>query len=98
MRIWDWRDRARARWEHAFLLRCEGYTYRQIGERMGVSKARAERMVRGFAHELTNAMRKPKRKTRVYWIEQDAEMGPGTATDGTNRKMRRRMWGKRGKI
>jgi hypothetical protein len=50
---------------------------------MGVSKARAERMVRRFAHELTNAMRKPKRKTRVYWIEQDVEMGPGTATDGT---------------
>jgi hypothetical protein len=53
----------RARWEHAFLLRCEGLTYQQVGDRLGVGKERARQMIFRFAHILNRRCR----RMRVRW-------------------------------
>lgn len=48
----------RARHEHAWLLRAEGETFRQIGERLGVSKSRAAQMVYRFGSKVRRAISK----------------------------------------
>jgi hypothetical protein len=50
--------RAHARHEHAWLLRAEGKTLQQIGERLGVSRARAQQMVAKFGRRMKRATRK----------------------------------------
>ena len=50
-----------ARWEHAFLLRCEGARMKDIGTVLGISTSRASQMVLRFARKLGWAMR----RTRV---------------------------------
>ena len=55
-----------ARSEHAWLLRAEGKTFDQIGERLGVTRTRIIQMTRKFVRRVGRAMRKvrwPK------WIE-----------------------------
>ena len=47
-----------ARYEHAFLLRCEGKTFREIGARLGISGQRARVKVRKFARELNRRLRR----------------------------------------
>jgi hypothetical protein len=58
----------RARWEHAFLLRCEGLTYRTIGERLGVSHERA----RGMVFRFSNIFNRRTRHARLRFIREDA--------------------------
>src|ERR1700676_969013 len=53
--------RSSARWEHAFLCRCEGESYKRIGERLGVGRQRAQHMVFEFSRILNWAMRRTKR-------------------------------------
>ena len=54
---------SKARREHAFLLRCEGLTYQQIGERLGMHTRNSSRiMVYKFGRELARALRKTKFK------------------------------------
>ena len=50
-----------ARWEHAWLLRAEGRTYREIGKALGVSIERARQMVWRFGECVTLAMKKAKK-------------------------------------
>ncbi len=53
--------RAKARREHAFLLRCEGLTYAKIADALGFKdRTRAMTMVRQFAKEMNRAIRKAK--------------------------------------
>jgi predicted DNA-binding protein (UPF0251 family) len=51
---------ANARHEHVWLLRAEGLTLQQIGDRMGVSRERA----RGMIHKFGRRMKRATRKTR----------------------------------
>jgi hypothetical protein len=51
--------------EHAFLLRCEGLTYRKIGEHLGVSSTRAMGRTMQFSRTMAHVMR----KTHFHWQE-----------------------------
>jgi hypothetical protein len=46
-----------ARYEHAWLLRAEGYSLRVIGERLDISKERARQMIMRQGHKVTRAIR-----------------------------------------
>jgi len=46
------------RHEHAWLLRVEGKTYKEIGERLGVSKTRAGQMIAQFSRVMGRALRR----------------------------------------
>ena len=59
-----------ARYEHAWLLRCEGETYASIGRRLGVSRDRAGQMVRIFGRRMLRAMR----RTTFYGDEACADV------------------------
>ena len=59
-----------ARYEHAFLLRCEGFKYREIGDHLGVCLERARDMSRAFPRKWLN---RAMRKTRFRWIREDEE-------------------------
>ncbi len=50
--------------EHAFLLRCEGMSYRKIGERLGVNKERVRQLLVYFSKRMRRAMV----RTRVYLV------------------------------
>jgi DNA-directed RNA polymerase specialized sigma24 family protein len=50
-----------ARREHAFLLRCEGVKYKEIGQRLGVRKQAAHQLVMRFGKRLNKAMRRLRR-------------------------------------
>jgi len=54
---------SKAREEHAFLLRCEGLKYKEIGKQFGVSVERARQMTFRCSRHLNKAMR----KTKVYY-------------------------------
>ena len=58
MQLGEDRDWGNARYEYAFLLRCEGLTYREIGGRLGVTGQRASVMVQKVARILRGAMRR----------------------------------------
>jgi len=47
-----------ARHEHVWLLRAEGLTLQQIGDRIGVSRERAREIIAHFARRMTRALRK----------------------------------------
>jgi DNA-directed RNA polymerase specialized sigma24 family protein len=47
-----------ARHEHAWLLRAEGLTLRQIGARLGVSRNQARILIFQFSYRVKRAMRK----------------------------------------
>ena len=47
-----------ARHEHVWLLRAEGLTLQQIGDRIGVSRERAREIIAHFARRVTRATRK----------------------------------------
>ena len=49
---------AAARYEHAWLLRAEGLTLRQIGKRLGVSHNQARVMIFQFSYRVKRATRK----------------------------------------
>ena len=51
------RDWGYARYEYAFLLRCEGLTFREIGKRLDVSGHRAQVLVRKMGRLITGAVR-----------------------------------------
>ena len=57
-----------ARAEHAWLLRAEGWTFREIGARVGVTGWRAQMLVRQFAAKMRWAMR----RTRFRWEGNEA--------------------------
>lgn len=71
----------RAAREYAWLLRAEGITYREIGERLGVSITRVQQYVREFSRYANRSMRRTRFK--IY-------LGPTTDRDwlivGTKRK------------
>jgi hypothetical protein len=46
-----------AREEHAFLLRCEGLTLQQVGDRLGVCRERARQMISKFGFRFSRAMK-----------------------------------------
>jgi transposase len=46
-----------ARYEYAFMLRCEGMLYRDIGKSLGVSTSRAQVMVQKFRRLLRASIR-----------------------------------------
>ena len=50
-------DYCSARHEHAWLLKAEGLTLSQVGQRLGVSKETTRRMVSRFGEKMTWAMR-----------------------------------------
>ena len=52
-----------ARAEYAWLLRAEGLTFREIGERFDISQTRAQQIVKKFARKMRWAMR----RTRFRW-------------------------------
>ena len=54
------RERAAAIDEHAWLLRAEGLVYADIGDRLGVSRARAKQRVHKFGKRMAKAMRRTK--------------------------------------
>ncbi len=54
---------AAARHEHAWLLRAEGLTLQQVGDRFGVSRERAREMIAKFGRRVRRAMR----KTHFEW-------------------------------
>lgn len=58
---YDFADTTRyrlARYEHAWLLRAEGLTYREIGERLGgLTKSRARQLVATFGGRVKRAAR-----------------------------------------
>jgi hypothetical protein len=55
----DYRDPYwKARYEHAWLLRCEGLTYRTIGARLGLSHERARQMVMKFSRIMNSKIRR----------------------------------------
>jgi len=54
---------AAARHEHAWLLRAEGLTLQQVGDRFGVSRERAREMIANFGRRVRRAMR----KTHFTW-------------------------------
>lgn len=45
-----------ARCEHAWLLRAEGLTFREIGQRIGITDSRAQQMVRKFGRIVQGAI------------------------------------------
>jgi DNA-directed RNA polymerase subunit N (RpoN/RPB10) len=47
-----------ARIEHAFLMRCEGETYKSIGDRLGVSRECARDLIFYFAKVINRKTRK----------------------------------------
>jgi hypothetical protein len=47
-----------ARREHAFLCRCEGETYKQIGKRLGVGPNRAMHLTNDFSRIMSWAIRR----------------------------------------
>jgi hypothetical protein len=49
-----------AHYEHAFMLRCEGATYREIGRRLGITGESARYAARRFGYILGKRMRKVK--------------------------------------
>ncbi len=49
-----------ARKEHAFLLRCEGLKYREIGPRLGVGSNRARLLTLEFERRLRKVLRQAK--------------------------------------
>lgn len=49
---------ARARWEHAWLLRCEGKSSGEIGDRLGVEGQTARLLVLRFGPRMARAMRR----------------------------------------
>jgi hypothetical protein len=53
-----WRMFWNAREEHAFLLRCEGCTFQQIGEHLGVSSERGRQMISKFARIINHKTRR----------------------------------------
>jgi len=55
-------DYYRAREEHAFLLRCEGFTYKATAGKLGVSTERGRDMVMKFSRRLSWA----KRHAKIY--------------------------------
>lgn len=48
---------SQARHEHILMLRAEGVTYREIGERLGVCTARARQLAKIAGHRLGRAIR-----------------------------------------
>jgi len=55
-----------AKEEHAFLLRCEGLKYREIGEHFGgLSRERVRQLVCRGARRLQHAMK----RTKVYYVD-----------------------------
>jgi hypothetical protein len=46
-----------ARYEHAWLLRAEGYSLRHISERLGVTRERARQMILRQGYKVTRAIR-----------------------------------------
>jgi hypothetical protein len=55
-----------ARKEHAFLLRCEGLTHREIGERLGIHRSSAHAQVCNYSYKLNWAMQ----RTKFYLIDE----------------------------
>jgi hypothetical protein len=56
---YPWKTFSRARSEHAWLLRAEGLTYRQVGERLGgLSVARAQQIVGTQGRRMSRALRR----------------------------------------
>lgn len=53
---WSINHYASARAEHAFLLKAEGMTYKEIGRRLGTDKQYAWILVHAFAKKLNRAM------------------------------------------
>jgi hypothetical protein len=53
--------------EHAWMLRAEGRTFRDIGDRLGVSPTRAKQRIANFGRRTQRAMR----KCRVKWKPDD---------------------------
>jgi len=58
----------KARYEHAWLLRCERLTYREIGERLGLSGERAKQLI----HKFSRVFNRRNRRMRVRFIREDA--------------------------
>ena len=50
-------DYYRARREHAFLLRCEGRSFKEIGERLGITRSAAHMNVNQFSRRVNAAMK-----------------------------------------
>lgn len=46
-----------ARMEHAWLLRAEGLTYLEIAARLGISRSRAEQMIKCFGFVVSRVLR-----------------------------------------
>ena len=49
-------DYWRARKEHAWLLRCEGLTLRQVGLRLGIGPNRAQQLIWTFGRRMSRAL------------------------------------------
>lgn len=57
-RSFDRDSYARARWEHAWLLQCEGKSSGEIGDRLGVQGQTARLLVLRFGPRMARAMRR----------------------------------------
>lgn len=53
-----------AREEHAFLLRCEGLRYREIGARLGISRAAARTLAQKFGRLTSRSLKRNRSKFR----------------------------------
>ncbi len=50
----------KARREHAWLLRCEGFKLREISNRLGIGRERARQMINKFSREMTRSLKRTK--------------------------------------
>jgi transposase len=55
-------DYSEARGEHAWLLRAEGLTFREIGQHLGVSATQAMNMVQRFSRHVQGAINRQRAK------------------------------------
>lgn len=81
-------------YDQALSLRKQGFTYRAIGAKIGVSKTQVHRWLRNFAVEKRLPMQKkitPKRETGVHAPERSGERVPSETLEQKVRRLEQEL-------
>ena len=81
-------------YDQALSLRKQGFTYRAIGAKIGVSKTQVHRWLRNFAVEKRSPMQKkitPKRVTGVHAPERSGERVPSETLEQKVRRLEQEL-------